>query len=97
MPSRSAAVVVSLCATRETNGTTVRTMVMRFPLGLVVPIAAAALMLVCMREASACGLTPPIGPSGLATVCHGDSTPRVHAGLSAGGTSTSIRFPNGRG
>ena len=69
---------------------------MRPYLGLALPIAAAALTLVCMREASACGLTPPIGPSGLATVCHGDSTPRVHAGLSAGGTSTSIRFPNGR-
>lgn len=42
----------------------------------------------------ACGLTPPIGPSGLPTICRGD-VPRVHAGLAVGGTSTRIDFPAG--
>lgn len=41
----------------------------------------------------ACGLTPPIGPSGLASVCHGDeNAPRVRLGLAVGGTSTKIDF-----
>lgn len=46
------------------------------------------------RPAKACGLTPPIGPSGLPTACRGD-IPRVHAGISVGGTSTRIDFPAG--
>lgn len=46
------------------------------------------------RDASACGLTPPIGPSGLPTVCRGD-VPRVHLGLAVGGTSTRIDFGTG--
>jgi hypothetical protein len=41
----------------------------------------------------ACGLTPPIGPSGLASVCHGDeNAPRVRLGLAVGGTSSKIDF-----
>lgn len=41
----------------------------------------------------ACGLTPPIGPSGLPAVCYGDPDAlRIRAGLTAGGTSTRIDF-----
>jgi hypothetical protein len=41
----------------------------------------------------ACGLTPPIGPSGLASVCHGDeNAPRLRLGFAVGGTSTKIDF-----
>ena len=43
--------------------------------------------------AAACGLSPPIGPNGLPSVCHGDeSQVRFRAGLTAGGTSTKIDF-----
>jgi hypothetical protein len=44
-------------------------------------------------RAGACGLTPPIGPNGLPTVCHGDDA-RIgfRAGLAGGGTSTRIDF-----
>jgi hypothetical protein len=39
----------------------------------------------------ACGLTPPIGPNGLPTVCHGDESGwRFRAGLTLGGTDTRI-------
>lgn len=45
------------------------------------------------RPATACGLTPPIGPNGLPAVCHGDGNGwRVRAGLTVGGTSTRIEF-----
>ena len=45
------------------------------------------------RSAQACGLSPPIGPNGLPTVCHGDESElRIRAGLTAGGTSTRIDF-----
>lgn len=43
-------------------------------------------------SAGACGLTPPIGPNGLPAVCHGDDTVRLRAGLTVGGTATTIRF-----
>ncbi len=69
---------------------------MRSPRGLVLSIATAVSAIAPLRESSACGLTPPIGPSGLPTICHGGTAPRVHAGLSVGGTSTSLRFPSGR-
>lgn len=49
------------------------------------------------NTAAACGLTPPIGPNGLPTVCHGESNSiRLRAGLSVGGTSTVIKFGNER-
>jgi hypothetical protein len=44
------------------------------------------------RPAAACGLTPPIGPNGLPAVCHGDDAVRMRAGLTGGGTATTIRF-----
>jgi hypothetical protein len=45
------------------------------------------------RPLSACGLTPPIGPNGLPSVCHGDESAwRFRTGLSLGGTSTRIDF-----
>jgi hypothetical protein len=45
------------------------------------------------RRSEACGLTPPIGPSGLASVCHGDANaPRVRLGIAIGGTSSKIDF-----
>jgi hypothetical protein len=41
----------------------------------------------------ACGLTPPIGPSGLPSVCHGDESGlRYRAGLTLGGTDTRIKI-----
>lgn len=43
--------------------------------------------------AEACGLTPPIGPTGLPAVCHGDGAALgIRAGIAAGGTSTRINF-----
>lgn len=59
-------------------------------------LAGLAALVVVLRaaDATACGLTPPIGPSGLPTACRGD-IPRVHAGISVGGTSTRIDFPAG--
>lgn len=62
--------------------------------GSVVAFALAAFALVAVApSAHACGLTPPLGPNGLPTVCHGEATAvRFHAGLSLGGTSTSIDF-----
>lgn len=45
------------------------------------------------RLSAACGLTPPIGPNGLPTVCHGEANSlRMRVGLAAGGTDTTIRF-----
>lgn len=57
-----------------------------------------ALALVLLpRPGRACGLTPPIGPNGLPTECHGDAGgPRWRAGLTAGGVSTKIAFRTGR-
>jgi hypothetical protein len=44
-------------------------------------------------RADACGLSPPIGPNGLPTVCHGDEDEvRFRTGLTAGGTMTRIDF-----
>lgn len=60
---------------------------------LLASLVAAGLLLPA-GTAVACGLTPPIGPSGLPTICRGD-VPRLHAGLSVGGTSTRIDFPSG--
>lgn len=49
------------------------------------------LLLVPTRFAQGCGLTPPIGPNGLPTVCHGkESAWRYRAGLTLGGTDTRI-------
>jgi hypothetical protein len=46
-----------------------------------------------LPDADACGLTPPIGPNGFPTVCHGDGLDlRLRAGFSVGGTATRIRF-----
>lgn len=57
---------------------------------------ASALSLLCTvatEPAQACGLSPPIGPTGLPAVCHGDdAAPRVRLGATAGGTSTKIDF-----
>jgi hypothetical protein len=51
------------------------------------------LFAVPMKSAQACGLSPPIGPTGLPAVCHGDeAAPRVRVGVTAGGTSTKIDF-----
>lgn len=51
------------------------------------------LLLALPRPAVACGLTPPIGPNGLPTMCHGDEhAVRVRAGVVLGGTSTRIDF-----
>ncbi len=59
------------------------------------PAALVALAAVA-RPAWACGLTPPVGPNGLPTVCHGESSAlRFHAGLAVGGTSTRIDFDRG--
>jgi hypothetical protein len=45
------------------------------------------------RSSDACGLTPPIGPNGLPTVCHGDENAvRLRAGATVGGTATTIDF-----
>jgi len=44
-------------------------------------------------RARACGLSPPIGPNGLPTVCHGDDAGlRFRVGLTAGGTDTRIEI-----
>ena len=49
--------------------------------------------LMAARSASACGLTPPIGPNGLPAVCHGDEDAwRFRAGVALGGTATRIDF-----
>jgi hypothetical protein len=57
----------------------------------------AALALGVPRLAEACGLSPPIGPNGLPTVCHGDEAEvRFRAGLTGGGTSTQIDFGDSR-
>ncbi|HKP97773.1 MAG TPA: hypothetical protein VJ385_18685 [Fibrobacteria bacterium] len=41
----------------------------------------------------ACGLTPPIGPNGLPSVCHGNESGwRFRAGLTLGGTDTRIEI-----
>ena len=54
-------------------------------------VAFMVLLLVAPDTAHACGLTPPIGPSGLPTVCHGDESGwRFRAGLTLGGTDTRI-------
>jgi hypothetical protein len=46
-----------------------------------------------VKPARACGLSPPIGPTGLPAVCHGDDVgPQVRVGVTAGGTSTKIDF-----
>ncbi|MBM4363933.1 MAG: hypothetical protein FJ104_14735 [Deltaproteobacteria bacterium] len=61
------------------------------------PLLASVLASVALApRAHACGLTPPIGPNGLPTVCHGDRAVGVRAGLTAGGTATRIVFPGGR-
>lgn len=57
-----------------------------------VGLIAAVVLEATPRAADACGLTPPLGPSGLPTVCRGD-VPRVHASIAVGGTSTRIDFP----
>ncbi|WP_394823370.1 hypothetical protein [Pendulispora albinea] len=57
----------------------------------------ASFVLLLPRTSRACGLTPPIGPNGFPTVCHGEATSiRFHAGLSVGGTSTTIDFGDRR-
>src|SRR5262245_51726725 len=57
----------------------------------------AVLALGLPRIAAACGLSPPIGPNGLPTVCHGDEPRlRLRAGLTAGGTDTEIDFGDTR-
>lgn len=58
----------------------------------VVGVGASALLQLFVNDAHACGLTPPIGPSGLPAVCHGDHAPRVHAGMYGGGTWSTLRF-----
>lgn len=56
-------------------------------------IGLVATLAVVARPLGACGLTPPIGPNGLPTVCRGDERAiRMRAGLTAGGTSTRIDF-----
>lgn len=60
---------------------------------LLVSALSALAVLVVSVQGLACGLTPPIGPSGLAAVCHGDEdAPRIRLGLAVGGTSTKIDF-----
>lgn len=55
--------------------------------------ALALLSAAATESAQACGLSPPIGPTGLPAVCHGDEAgPRVRVGVTAGGTSTKIDF-----
>ena len=55
--------------------------------------AAVLALLAAPTPSAACGLTPPIGPSGLPAVCHGDDASlRLRAGLVLGGTSTRIDF-----
>jgi hypothetical protein len=50
-------------------------------------------MVAFARPARACGLTPPVGPNGLPTVCHGDDARSLfRAGIVVGGTSTRIDF-----
>lgn len=45
------------------------------------------------RNGLSCGLTPPVGPLGLPTVCHGDGLGLgMRAGLTLGGTSTRLDF-----
>jgi hypothetical protein len=56
-------------------------------------LAATAIELLLPARVSACGLTPPIGPSGLPTVCRGDGpSTSFRAGVAVGGTSTEIDF-----
>jgi hypothetical protein len=60
----------------------------------VIAVLLVAAVVVPVR-ALACGLTPPIGPSGLPMTCRGDG-PRLRVGLTAGGTSTTIAFGDAR-
>ena len=56
-------------------------------------IALTALAMASSRQGRACGLTPPIGPTGLPAICHGDEqAPHLRLGLAFGGTSTKIDF-----
>src|SRR5262245_45375919 len=59
--------------------------------------AACATLALLPRVAGACGLSPPLGPNGLPTVCRGDEDRvRFRAGLTGGGTSTQIDFGDTR-
>jgi hypothetical protein len=56
-------------------------------------LATTALGSLSSAQVFACGLTPPIGPSGLPTVCRGDGpSTSFRAGVAVGGTSTEIDF-----
>lgn len=59
----------------------------------VVPVALT--VVAATPAAEACGLTPPIGPSGLPGVCR-DQAVRVHGSVAAGGTATQIDYPAAR-
>jgi hypothetical protein len=60
-------------------------------------VASAALLLTALEPIHACGLTPPIGPNGLPTVCHGDESGwRYRAGFALGGTDTRIEIGEGK-
>src|SRR5689334_24766694 len=53
----------------------------------------AVLLQIAPDSIQACGLTPPVGPNGLPTVCHGDKSGwRFRAGLTIGGTDTRIKI-----
>lgn len=62
------------------------------------PLVASLATLVAVAEtARPCGLSPPIGPNGLPTVCRGDEgAVRLRASLSGGGTRTQIDFAGRR-
>jgi hypothetical protein len=57
-------------------------------------VASASLFSVLLSAKAAwpCGLTPPIGPTGLPALCHGDGVPTFRLGQSVGGTSTKIDY-----
>jgi hypothetical protein len=56
-------------------------------------VTTTALGLLSSARVSACGLTPPIGPSGLPAICQGDGpSTRFRVGVAVGGTSTEIDF-----
>ncbi len=60
---------------------------------LCIPLLFALSLLGSPKPSNACGLTPPIGPSGLPAICHGDEAKiRIRVGAVIGGTSTRIDF-----
>lgn len=60
-------------------------------------VASLAALVAVAETARPCGLSPPIGPNGLPTICRGDEAAvQLRASLSGGGTRTQIDFAGRR-